>query len=438
MNAEERLEYKISAVKGEKCDRYDYLIAAFCGLSAGLIDAFFVGKPGASMLGQAADYSADKLVENISRVCWNADSRPNRPHNPPQSLDSCIRYMENAFPVSYDARYASDLKLPAGVLEHMGPTNHHLLSLGHAPDVIGLSFSIASQFTDAAYFVDSGKIIRVYPAAQNSEMPYLQGSNLISMLFCGFVNWFGHLISDIAGSGSSRRPGMQGRGAGIPIPFYELLTLCDFGNLDGKSFAEIALTVFTHGYDLRHAGAMAVPVILNELMVRFLWSLKRHFYSKKPWSECIPTNQHADLRWMLMISYSAFCMVDGIDAIVRSGGNILAFLLHINLIAWFKLLLMILKEISLRWGFTYEDLKLQYQKINRELDAYLAKLKAVDYPRFEHELSTLKDLRLLIQDNNTDTKQLYSYLLEHGTVMQFTNFEEFDQKMKDDDFILKI
>ena len=33
-----------------KCDKYDYLIAAFSGISAGIIDIFFVGSPGNSTL----------------------------------------------------------------------------------------------------------------------------------------------------------------------------------------------------------------------------------------------------------------------------------------------------------------------------------------------------------------------------------------------------
>ena len=34
--------------RNAKCDKYDYMIAAFCGFAAGLIDSFFVGTPGNS------------------------------------------------------------------------------------------------------------------------------------------------------------------------------------------------------------------------------------------------------------------------------------------------------------------------------------------------------------------------------------------------------
>ena len=46
-----------------KCDKYDYLIAAFSGMSAGIIDIFFVGMPGNSALGNWTDIQADNLVK---------------------------------------------------------------------------------------------------------------------------------------------------------------------------------------------------------------------------------------------------------------------------------------------------------------------------------------------------------------------------------------
>lgn len=36
---------------GDKCDKYDYLIAVACGAIGGMIDIFLVGAPGDSVLG---------------------------------------------------------------------------------------------------------------------------------------------------------------------------------------------------------------------------------------------------------------------------------------------------------------------------------------------------------------------------------------------------
>ena len=60
----------------------------------------------------------------------------------------------------------------------MNTRNHHLMSLAHSPDVIGLFFSILNQFTSTATFVADGKLITI--ATDTYE---LQGGNFISKIF---------------------------------------------------------------------------------------------------------------------------------------------------------------------------------------------------------------------------------------------------------------
>ena len=57
----------------------------------------------------------------------------------------------------------------------------------------------------------------------------LQGGNFSAKLFCGVANWFGHIMSDIAGSSGS-----QGRGSGLAIPFFELFQMCTFGEFQDR------------------------------------------------------------------------------------------------------------------------------------------------------------------------------------------------------------
>ena len=83
-------------------------------------------------------------------------------------------------------------------------------SLGHSPDIIGLFFSILNQFTSTSTFLSNGQLITI-----ETNTYELQGHNFISKLFCGVTNWFGHIMSDIAGSS-----GAAGRGSGVVIPFY--------------------------------------------------------------------------------------------------------------------------------------------------------------------------------------------------------------------------
>ena len=108
------------------------------------------------------------------------------------------------------------------------------------------------------------------------------------------------------------------------------------------------LKVFEKGYDLRFAGAMAIPVLINELLIRLFWSLKSRFYHKNSWKESIPFGNHPELRRMLLIGHGTLCIVDGADAAVRSsksGFNIIDFTLHLNIVAWSRLALSGLIEI---------------------------------------------------------------------------------------------
>lgn len=340
------------------CDKYDFMIAAFCGGAAGLIDVFFVGDPLTSVLGKQVDKVADGLVQKAAQFFWKKDQRTTgKSKNMPQSLEQCISYLEQAFPVNYDARYAKDLVVDDGVLSGMKPKNHHLLSLAHSPDPIGLIFSIIDQFMGYATFVDKGKIIHVIPQKTSGAIPYMQGTDLISMLFCGFVNWIGHLLSDLVGSSSTRKAGKTGRGAGIPMPFYELFLFCDFGNIDGKTFAETMVSVFENGYDARFGATMAIPVVMNELMIKVIWMIRQKLIRKKSWKESIPTDKHADLRVMLIVGDATLCLVDGADAAAHGiiEGNVVSFICHLNLVGWTRLVMLVLKELHIRYGHVVSE-----------------------------------------------------------------------------------
>lgn len=334
-----------------RCDKYDYLIAAFCGGVAGFIDVVFVGSPLNTKLGGKVDGAVDGVVKKAAQILWKNDPRKKgRRRTQPETLEQCISYLEQAFPVNYDARYKKDLNVGDGVLSDMTSKNHHLKSLGHSPDIIGLFFSILDQFTGEASFVDNGHIIRVTPTKVSKAIPYLQGSNFISKLFCGFANWIGHIISDLVGSSSTRKVGKNGRGAGVSIPFYELFQFCDFGNIQGMTIAELMTKVFESGYDVRFGITMAIPVVLNELMIRAIWSLRQLLIKKKPVSDCLPTKAHADLRIMLIVGNATLCTVDSLDA-ARHGimtGSVVTFVTYLNFIGWARLVMLVLQELYIR------------------------------------------------------------------------------------------
>lgn len=315
-------------LKTARCDKYDYMIAGTCGVIGGLIDIFLVGAPGEGKLTQLADNAVDGAVEKFaSAFGWKGGSEGSDP------TKSAIGFLERKFKVNYDHRHGGDVD----GLFRMNTKNHHIKSLAHSPDLVGLFFSILDQFTSTAHFVADGKLVSV-----DTETFELKGNNVVSKVFSGFVNWLGHLFSDMAGSS-----GAAGRGSGIPIPFFSLLQFINVGEFGQhrQSFATVAVQVFEKGYDLRHGLAMAIPVLTTELLVRITWTVKQRCYHKKAWGECIPSANNPELRRMLLVAHGTLCLMDAGDAALRSGGEMIQFLLRTNLIGWARFGTLAIKEL---------------------------------------------------------------------------------------------
>jgi hypothetical protein len=359
----------------DECDKYDYLVAVTCGVIGGLIDIFLVGAPGDSALCRWTDLQVDNAVKGFAKLSgWSP--RADKVDN----IASAIGYLEKKFKVNYDHRHSVDVDN----LFNMSTRNHHFMSLAHSPDLIGLFFSILNQFTSTASFVANGQLVTI-----KTETFELHGGNFIAKIFCGIANWFGHVISDVSGSSGSR--GNNGRGTGVVMPFYELFGFFKFGKFnvgkDKQDLATIATRAFQEGYDLRFGIAMAIPVIITDLSIRLVWALRRHFEYGKPLKECIPTQKHADLRIMLLFGNGTLCVMDGIDAGVRSGGNFLAFFMRLNLIAWFRFTTLVLKEVCIRIGISspLQAYLEAYKRINETLVLYLHELEKIDLEQFKKE-----------------------------------------------------
>lgn len=464
----DKVQTKIALAKGKDCDKYDYLIAVFCGAIAGMVDIIFLGKPNVkdisnSRLGSWTDLQSEKLITGIAdrqiakdlytfnqlkesglkgealREALEQSGAPrNFNKNGYPSFKDKITYLENKYRVSYDQSTVAEFNNIGGKLSGLTPSNHHIKSLAHCPDIIGLGCSIIDQFTGETSFFQGGKIIHVVPTKLGPE---LRGTTLISKLYCAFCNWMGHLLSDFCGSHSSK-----GRGMGIPIPFFEMLQICDFGDFPNMAsssngsmtFAELSVKVFENGYDARFGLAMAIPVLLNDLIIRFLWALKQRFYHKKNWSECVPDNKHKTLRLMLIVGNGTLCVFDGMDATIRSKGNWLEFFLHINIIAWFKLVVRVCKEIMIRFDFTYEDLRIQFEYLNYQLQIYIERLKEIDYAAYQKQFEELDDIAFLLEKDIEEANDAMSeYIQEHGIETSFDDFDRFLDLMNDPDSIIK-
>ena len=373
----------------DKCDKYDYLIAVGCGAIAGMVDIFLVGAPQDSKLQGWTDAQVDKTVMSFAKICGWSPKAGNE-----KNVSSAIGFLEKNFPVNYDQRHSGDV----GGLFTMSASNHHMKSLAHSPDIIGLFFSILNQFTSTSSFLHNGQLITI--CTESYEM---EGHDFISKLFCGVANWFGHIMSDIAGSS-----GAVGRGSGIVIPFYELFQLCDFGSFKvgehRNTLAIVATKVFQEGYDARFGLNMALPVVLCDLSIKLVWAIKHFFYYKRPLRECIPTKRHDDLRMMLIVGNGTLCLMDGADAAIRSGGNRVKFFLRLNIIAWYRLVILVLKEVCIRVGISFPLQKQldAYIRINEALEIYLSDLEQLDLELFKAETEQYNKMLLLLEDAESE------------------------------------
>ena len=334
------LEETIQSVSSLKpnCDKLDYALAASCGALCGLIDIFLVGKPGESPIGAVTDKWFANRTMDFAKLCgWDGNGK--------NSLPSAIGFLEKKFKIPYDQRGAGDA---ASAIFDLNPTNHHFKSFGHNPTLLGLFFSILDQFTNQSHFVSGGELISLQNADYRFE---LRGNNVPAKLFCGFVNWFGHLISDVSGSSVSK-----GRGMGIPSPLWawtnDIIAIKRQLNLPVSKFDqnlnELALNIYKQGFDIRFQTAQAIPVFINEILVRLVYAVRRmvtYFIATKEetrsssamWTACEPFS-NPTIKRMLTVAHGIFCLIDLGDATIRGfamgGGtfNVSEFFLRLNIV----------------------------------------------------------------------------------------------------------
>lgn len=354
-----------------ECDKLDYALAASSGVICGVIDVFLVGKPGESPLGNITDKWIENRTRDFAKLCgW--DSKDNF------SASSAIKFLEKKFKIPYDQRGAGDA---ASEIFNLSPRNHHFKSLAHNPNLLGLFFSILDQFANTSHFVSEGQLISLQEADGNFE---LRGNSNISKLFCGFANWMGHLLSDISGSSGSKD-----RGMGIPSPLWcwtnDIIAIktklkIPVSEFD-KSVNDLALQIYEKGFDARFQTTQGIPVLINELIVRLMYSIRRfvkYISTTKAeersfsllWKTCEPFS-NVTVKRMLTVAHGTFCLIDAGDAVIRgviTGGgyfNVVKFFLRLNIVGISRL------TISL-----YGEMTRTIKKSGLENEAYLLERKA--------------------------------------------------------------
>ena len=123
--------------------------------------------------------------------------------------------------------------------------------------------------------------------------------------------------------------------------------------------------------------------------------------------------------------------MDGVDAGVRSGGNFLTFFMRLNVIAWFRFVTLVLKEVCIRVGLTdalTETIE-AFKRINEAMLVYLRELETIDIEAFRREKEEYNQVMLIVVNAKT-AQELNVMLLDTFDRMGFNkpwegDFDEF-------------
>lgn len=371
--------------KNANCDKLDYGFAALSGVLCAFVDIFFVKSPLENENLKKVDDITERVVLKASNWVWKSDEKKradiqskfqnkliskderNRLLNElgipvdyclskgPESVDNGITYLEKRFKVVYDSVRKNDLiNVYGNHLADMKPINHHIKSIAHSPDIIGWLFAVLDQFTESSTFIDGNRVIHFEKRMNGNGGYELRGNSLVEKLIAGTVNWLGHIISDISGSSSTKA---ENRGMGVCAPFMELLQLCPLSinnfQEDGAKkvkISDLAIELFTKGYDFRYSRLQALPVAINECFIRLFWGIRQLLQHGKNITEIVlmmnPVRPDPDLQRMLLVGHGTLCILETGEAVIAHYGDPMQIALHMNFMAWVRFAWLGYREIN--------------------------------------------------------------------------------------------
>lgn len=334
-------------------DGIDYMVAVASGVLTGMLDIIFVED---FSLEKASKWGNEKTNNFVIRVAKLRGYKGN-------DLHGAVQYLEKKFP------HVSD----KATNKFGGGRQHHLRDFSHHPTPIGLLFSLLTQFTYKVYGTDTSGNFQVVELQESDIM--LVGKNFSEKITFGVINWFFHMVSDMVGSSSVISAGNDG--TGLPGPLVSLLkeisALPIFSKLDAKGNKELSVwlsklfngTLFGKRdenekliplkFDLRteigvihQVGTQAVPVIINECMVRGFYFIRRFYTELRDnhvnaigdlkninWENTLPFKNRTVIR-MLTISTGTMTAIDladaAIEAAVKPGGFVGNMLVKVNFV----------------------------------------------------------------------------------------------------------
>ena len=341
-----------------QADGIDYATAVTCGLVTGMIDALFVGEWDFKSAKAASNEEINNRIINFAKKDPEYQEYLKNKRHSNSDKENAIAFLEKKYRLPGDGEYKA--------FSSLGITNatHHLDDFSHHPTLWGLISAIIVQFSgDAKYYCASGEVIKA--TIQVNQYGNFVSNDTYGKIFSGIINWFftvaktiqnqrGHLFSDMAGSSTSAGKGNDG--AGLPGGF--LSTLKELSSLEcfkDTAFGENLRKAFQNGigedkkqldlgpfnslfegasskFDMRTEMAIgkelkrqALPVIMNEILVRATYFVRRFIIQMKTkktildidWKETIPLGNRTIER-MMTIASGTFVAVDMADAAIQS------------------------------------------------------------------------------------------------------------------------
>lgn len=351
-------------------DFIDYTVAVSSGILTGVIDSLFVGEFDFKGEKAKADEQVNKFIEKYAKLNGYKGDK-----NGKTSLNGAISFLEKKYPVPSDNAWKGK--------NFSSALSHHLDDFAHHPTPFGLICSVLSQLLRMGLFSDSNGKIHIISLDSIKENPaeflsrflpalisgislwilYLVKKNeklsesipkpiqkilklaaasplIIQILKCT-KDWFGHLVSDMGGSKNT-----AGGGMGIPGLFLSLLKeISALPGLNKTGLPKLVNDWYTKDkFDMRaeiavmrNFGKQAIPVLINEALVRTFYFVRRlineisickenirlensndtKILSNINWQNTLPFKNRTIVR-MITIASGTFTAFDLADAAIRS------------------------------------------------------------------------------------------------------------------------
>ncbi|MDO5138250.1 MAG: hypothetical protein Q4D71_07275 [Oscillospiraceae bacterium] len=406
----------------KKADRIDYMMAVCSGTISGLIDAFYIGEFSLERANKWGTEEVNRFVKKVARLQgFNGDD-----------LSDAIRYLEK------NSGFAADTVTPV----FGGGLQHHLRDFSHHFSLGGLLCSLYTQFSGKVIGTNTLGELRIVELTDKTFI----GRNFEEKVLFGTVNWFFHMVSDMAGSSAA-----PGKGTGIPGPLVSLIkeistlpcfrekrigehefhvwvsklfngTLLAKRDENGKIVETLRFDLRTEIGILHEVRRQFVPVLINECLVRGLYFIRRLYNAIKETeiysitglfninkAELLPFNNRV-IKRMVTIASGTFSIIDIVDAAVcaaiKSKGIIPAFFVdfavRINIVGIGRFII----ACKADWKFITEDIrkaKEKRDKIEKEYERLISDFRALSLSYEQMRvLSSIQ--RMMIADDIAITK----------------------------------